>query len=69
MISEKEVLKKGLGILERELSAEEYVAFLRAVTPKFKEDSTLLLKELSRGLTMDEIFKKMYKREKTETKI
>ncbi len=64
MISEKEVLKKGLGILEKELSAEEYIAFLRAVTPKFEKDSTLILKELSKGLTMDEIFSEMKKREK-----
>jgi len=64
MISEKEVLKKGLGILEKELSAEEYIAFLRAVTPKFEKDSTLVLKELSQGLTMDEIFGKMKKRSK-----
>lgn len=64
MISEKEILKKGLKILEQEFSAEEYIAFLRAVTPKFEKDSTLILKELSKGLTMDEIFKEMHKREK-----
>ncbi len=64
MISEKEVLKKGLGILEKQLSAEEYIAFLRAVTPKFERDSTMVLKELSRGLTMDEIFSRMKKRAK-----
>lgn len=65
MISEKEVLKKGLGILQKELSAEEYIAFLRAVTPKFEKDSTIILKELSRGLTMDEIFAKMKARSKS----
>lgn len=68
MISEKEVLKKGLKILEKELSAEEYIAFLRAVTPKFEKDSTRLLKELSKGLTIEEIFREMQKREKVETK-
>ncbi len=62
MISEKEALKKGLRILEKELSAEEYIAFLRAVTPKFEKDSTEVLKELSKGLTFDEIFKAMQKR-------
>jgi hypothetical protein len=68
MISEKEVLKKGLKILEKEFSAEEYITFLRAVTPKFEKDSTLILKALSKGLTMDEIFEKIQKREKTGAK-
>ncbi len=68
MISEKEVLKKGLGILEKELSAEEYITFLRAVTPKFEKDSTLILKELSKGLTMDEIFRGIQKRGKVGAK-
>ncbi len=69
MISEKEVLKKGLKILEKEFSAEEYIAFLRAVTPKFEKDSTALLKELSKGLTIDEIFEKMQKWERARIKV
>ncbi len=68
MISEREVLKKGLKILEKEFSAEEYIAFLRAVTPKFEKDSTLMLKELSKGLTMDEIFERMQKLGKVKAK-
>jgi hypothetical protein len=64
MISEKDILKKGLKILEKEFSAEEYIAFLRALTPKFEKDSTQMLKELSQGLTMDEIFERMEKRGK-----
>ena len=68
MISEKQALRKGLRILEKELSAEEYIAFLRAVTPKFEKDSTRLLKELSKGLTMDEIFEGMQRRKKARAK-
>ena len=68
MMSEKEVLKKGLKILEKEFSAEEYIAFLRAVTPKFEKDSTLVLRELSKGLTMDEIFEEIQKRERAKSR-
>ena len=63
MIKEKEILKKGLEILEKELSPEEFITFLRAITPKFEKDSTQLLKELSKGLTLDDIFVEMHKRE------
>jgi len=56
MISEKEVLKKG--------SAEEYIAFLRAVTPKLEKDSTIILKEMSKEHTLDENFEEMQKRKK-----
>lgn len=65
MIDEKEALRKGLK-LGKELSTEEFIAFLRAVTPRFEKDSTMLLRELSRGLTIDEIFREMRKIERTK---
>jgi len=44
--------------LEKELSTEEYIEFLRAITPKFKVYFTELLREFTRDLPMDEVFGK-----------
>ncbi len=58
MISEVRAVEKAFTILRRELSPAEYVAFLRAVTPKFK-DSARELRKLTKGLTVDEVFREI----------
>jgi len=66
MIAEVKVVKKALDILKKELSTEEYIEFLRAITPKFKVDSTKLLRELTRDLPMDEVLREVRKRERAK---
>ncbi len=68
MVTEAKALEKALTILKRELSTEEYIGFLRAVTPKFKTDSTKLLRKLTKDLTMDEVFRDVRKREKAKSR-
>ncbi|MBI4361924.1 MAG: hypothetical protein HY558_01985 [Euryarchaeota archaeon] len=58
MISEAQAIEKAFTILRRELSPPEYVAFLRAVTPRFK-DSARELRERTRGLTVDETLRRI----------
>lgn len=58
MISESEAVEKALHILKKELTVEEYVEFLRAITPKFK-NSTKELREKTKDLSIDEIFSEL----------
>lgn len=64
MVTEIKAVKKALRILEKELSTEEYIEFLRAITPRFKFDSTKMLRELTKDLSLDEVFSEVKKREK-----
>lgn len=68
MVTEAKALEKALTILKRELSTEEYIGFLRAVTPKFKTDSTKLLRKLTKDLSMDEVLSDVRKREKAKSR-
>ncbi|MFH1773668.1 MAG: hypothetical protein ABH874_01765 [Methanobacteriota archaeon] len=68
MVTEVKAVQKALGILKKELSTDEYIEFLRAITPKFKVDSTKLLRELTKDLTMDEVFKEVQKRENAKSR-
>lgn len=54
--SEAQAVEKAFTILRRELSPAEYVAFLRAMTPRFK-DSARELQKLTKGRTVEGIFK------------
>lgn len=68
MVTETKAVQKALTILKKELSTDEYIEFLRAITPKFKIDSTKLLRELTKDLTMDEVFRKVQKRERAKSR-
>ena len=50
------VLNKVFGILRRELSADEYVAYLQMVTPRIG-DATKELIEKTKGLRLDDVIK------------
>ncbi|NQE44615.1 hypothetical protein C5S31_01160 [ANME-1 cluster archaeon GoMg2] len=54
MSAEAVVLNKVFGILRRELSAEEYVRYLRMVTPRIG-DATKELREKTKDLSLDEV--------------
>lgn len=68
MVTEVKAVQKALKILKKELSTDEYIEFLRAITPKFKTDSTKLLRELTKDLSMDEVFREVQKREKAKSR-
>ncbi len=63
-MTEAKAVKKAFSILKRELSTEEYIEFIRAMLPKFPEDSTKLLRELTKDLSLEEVFEEVQKREK-----
>ena len=62
MVSEIEAVEKAMHILKRELTVDEYVEFLRAMTPKFK-NSVKELRELTKDLSIEEVFKELEGRE------
>jgi len=64
MATEVKVVQKALEILKKELSTEEYIEFLRAITPKFKIDSTKLLRDLTKDLPGNEVLREVQKRER-----
>ncbi len=50
MMTEAKVVRKAFSILKEELSTEEYLEFIRAIVPRFQEDSTKLLRVLTYNL-------------------
>ena len=68
MVTETKAVQKALAILKKELSANEYIEFLRAITPKFKTDSTKLLQELTKDLQMDEVLREVQKKERIKSR-
>ncbi len=68
MTAEAKAVQKALGILKKELSTDEYIEFLRAITPRFKKDSTELLREFTKDLPMEEVFREVRKVEKARHK-
>jgi hypothetical protein len=68
MVTEIKAVQKALTILKKELSTDEYIEFLRAITPKFKIDSTKLLRDLTKDLPMNEVFREVQKREKVKSR-
>ncbi|RMF91727.1 MAG: hypothetical protein D6733_00380 [Methanobacteriota archaeon] len=63
MAAETKAVQKALKILKKELSTEEYIEFLRAITPRFRFDSTKLLRDLTKDLPMDKVLGDVQKRE------
>jgi hypothetical protein len=63
MGSEVKAVEKALDILKNELSTEEYIEFLRAITPRFRFDSAKLLRDLTKDLPVDEVFREVRGRE------
>ena len=57
------VLEKALGILKRELSAEEFLTYLRPVTPMVG-DATKELGDKTAGLSLQEVIEKAKELEK-----
>jgi hypothetical protein len=58
MVSELEAVEKALDILKRELTVDEYVEFLRAMTPKFR-NSVKELRNKTENLRIEEIFREL----------
>jgi len=67
MSVEAVVLNKVFAILRRELSAEEYVAYLRMVTPRIG-DATKELREKTKDLNLEEVIKGVKEIEKGSNK-
>ena len=64
MVSEIKAVQKALEILKRELSTEEYIDFLRAITPRFRFDSAKMLRDLTKDIPMDDVYREVRKRER-----
>jgi len=56
------VMRKALGILKSELSREEYLLYLEAITPKIG-DATKELREKSRALDLETVLREALKSE------
>ncbi len=68
MTTMEEVVSKALKILRRELTDEEFLLYLQAITPK-RGDSVKGIEEKTKDLTFDEILKMAKKAEKKHLKI
>lgn len=68
MKAEAAVMNKVFRILRRELSIEEYVSYLRMVTPKIG-DATEELREITKDLSLDEVINGSKEIEKRDRKI
>ena len=68
MTTMEEVVSKALKILRRELTDEEFLLYLQAITPK-KGDSVKEIEEKTKDLTFDEILKMAKEAEKKLLKI
>ncbi len=68
MKAEAAVLNKVFRILRRELSIEEYVSYLRMVTPKIG-DATEELRDITKDLSLDEVINGSKEIEKRDRKI
>jgi len=68
MKAEAAVLNKVFRILRRALSIEEYVSYLRMVTPKIG-DATEELREITKDLSLDEVINGSKEIEKRDRKI
>jgi len=58
MGAEIKTMEKAFEILKRELTPKEYVLFMRAITPKFK-DSTKELRKLTEKYTIEDVVKEV----------
>ena len=60
-VAEREIVRKALLILKKELSLEEYARFLMAITPKVG-DSVKELREFRDAETEEEFLRRMKRR-------
>ncbi|MCZ7392559.1 MAG: hypothetical protein ABOK23_02175 [Candidatus Methanoperedens sp.] len=58
------VMEKVFTILKRELSAEEYLVYLQAITPRIGE-ATKELRDITKRMSLEEILRKAKQVEKT----
>ena len=58
------VMDKVFNILKRELSAEEYLVYLQAITPRIG-DATKELSELTKNMSLEEVLRKAKLMEKS----
>jgi hypothetical protein len=58
------VMEKVFNILKKELSKEEYLIYLQAITPRIG-DATKELRELTKKMSLEDILQKAKKTEKT----
>lgn len=63
-IETPELMEKVFAILKKELSAEEYLNYLQAITPRIGE-ATEELRDLSKKMSIEEVLRKARQMEKT----
>ena len=63
-IEAPKVMEKVFNILKKELSKEEYLVYLQAITPRIG-DATKELRELTEKINLEDILQKAKKMEKT----
>ncbi|MCZ7399395.1 MAG: hypothetical protein O8C62_06900 [Candidatus Methanoperedens sp.] len=58
------VMEKVFNILKRELSAEEYLIYLQAITPRIG-DATAQLRDITKKMSLEEVLRRARRIEKT----
>ncbi len=58
------VMEKVFNILKRELSAEEYLIYLQAITPRIG-DATAQLRDITKKMSLEDVLRRAKKMEKT----
>lgn len=59
------VMEKVFNILKRQLSAEEYLIYLQAITPK-TGDSTAQLRDITKKMSLEDVIRRAKNMEKTK---
>ncbi|MCZ7358282.1 MAG: hypothetical protein O8C66_15425 [Candidatus Methanoperedens sp.] len=58
------IMEKVFNILKRELSAEEYLIYLQAITPRIG-DATAELRDITKKMSLEDVLRKAKRIEKT----
>ncbi|MFZ3060204.1 MAG: hypothetical protein WA102_10785 [Candidatus Methanoperedens sp.] len=58
------VMEKVFNILKRELSAEEYLIYLQAITPRIG-DATAQLRDITKKMSLEDVLRRARRIEKT----
>lgn len=64
VIDTPKVMEKVFKILNRELSAEEYLIYLQAITPRIG-DATKELRDITEKMSLEEVLRRAKQMEKT----
>lgn len=59
------VMEKVFNILKRELSAEEYLIYLQAITPRIG-DATAQLRDITKKMSLEDVLRRARRIEKTK---